>query len=221
MSSTRIVPRDRSRPCARSPGPDRSRASSWRSRARTSCRDRGRNARTGIGHLDAQPTRCRRRRVASDAKSSPTPSIGADGVVDQVDQRPPHLLGVDREPARPGDRGRLATRCPAARGTARAPIRRPRRTPPAWARPAASGRTRENSSTSCLRPVQTSCSIEAVASSSTWSRSSDLAKNFLRSRWAASWIGVSGFLISWAIRRATSCQARPSAPAAGRTGPRS
>src|SRR5215831_11956320 len=66
---------------------------------------------------------------------------------------------------------------------------------------------RENSSTSCLRP-STSCTMVAVASSRRrFSAGLRSVESRRRRRWAESWMGVSGFLISCAIRWATSRQA--------------
>ncbi len=65
---------------------------------------------------------------------------------------------------------------------------------------------RENSSTMRLMS-STWRTIVSVHWSNT-SRSSTIILPYLRrSRSAESWIGVSGFLISWAMRRATSAQA--------------
>ncbi len=64
----------------------------------------------------------------------------------------------------------------------------------------------ENSST--MRPMSPTWRMIVSVHWSKTSRSSAMTlPNFRRSRSAESWIGVSGFLISWAMRRATSAQA--------------
>ena len=60
-----------------------------------------------------------------------------------------------------------------------------------------------NSSTRFLS-ASTSSTIAFVHSASTFSKSGAAFRCALRIRWAESWIGVSGFLISWASLRATS-----------------
>ncbi len=67
----------------------------------------------------------------------------------------------------------------------------------------------ENSLTSSLRP-STWLVMVSTHSSRTRASSGEPAsrrRKRRRMRWAESWMGVSGFLISWAMRRATSRQA--------------
>ena len=63
-----------------------------------------------------------------------------------------------------------------------------------------------NSSTRFLS-ASTSSTIARVHSVTIFSKSGSDLSQALRTRWAESWIGVSGFLISWASLRATSPQA--------------
>ena len=63
---------------------------------------------------------------------------------------------------------------------------------------------RENSSTSCLSPSTSWMMVEVASSSSCFSSGLRSPASRRLRRWAESWIGVSGFLISWAMRWATS-----------------
>ena len=65
---------------------------------------------------------------------------------------------------------------------------------------------RENSSTRRLRP-STSWMIVSVHSATSCCSSPEPPRSRRLRRWADSWMGVSGFLISWAMRWATSRQA--------------
>ena len=66
---------------------------------------------------------------------------------------------------------------------------------------------RENSSTSCLSPSTSWMMVAVASSSSRFSSGLRSEASRRRRRWAESWIGVSGFLISCAMRWATSRQA--------------